>query len=216
MVQYHFTFFTFCFKNKFTKILKCLSLSETDIICIYYMCWSASVSLNTFIFSIFSVCFAYFNNIIGLTNSLLFGLYASIQLLEYFVWSNTFSNKLISKIALCVILVQPFLAILCITNKSKLHYIPILLGLYSIFVISIFAFFKPWNTIDFRMIPSKQTKHLSWLWLDFPWYVTIIWLIFLIYPSYLNEFWLGVIFLIGTVGYSYVMFALVFIAALLY
>lgn len=170
------------------------------------MCWSASVSLNTFIFSVFAVFFAYFNNIIPLAPLVLICVYASMQLLEYFVWTNTFSNKLISKISLGVVFLQPFVAIMCISNPSKVQYIQPLLVAYSLFVISTFAFFKPWSTIDFRMIPSTKSKHLSWLWLDFPWYVTITWLAFLIYPSYLNRFWLGFIFLIVGSGYSYVMF----------
>lgn len=131
------------------------------------MCWSASVSLNTFIFSLFAVLFAYFNNIIEFPYVVLMFAFASMQLLEYFVWTNTFSNKLISKIALCLIILQPIVAFFCITNPAKKHYTPILLGLYSLFCLATFAFF-PLKTINFRMAPSKKSKHLSWLWLDFP------------------------------------------------
>jgi hypothetical protein len=168
------------------------------------MCWSASVSLNTFIFSMFSVWFAYFNNITKLSYVFAMGSFASMQLLEYFVWTNTFSNELISKIALCILMLVPVIAIFCLTS---LHYISILLGMYSLFIMFTFVFFKPWNTIDFRMIPSKKSKHLSWLWLDFPWYITILWFIFLIFPSYLNGFWVWAFLLSCSAGYSYVMFS---------
>jgi hypothetical protein len=70
-----------------------------------------------------------------------------------------------------------------------------------------FAFIKPLSTIDFRMIPSKTSKHLSWFWLDFPWYVTIIWLFFLYLPMCLNKLWFLFAFCLSAILYSYIMFA---------
>lgn len=51
-----------------------------------------------------------------------------IQLIEYFVWSETFSNRLLSQIASLVIFCQPIFLILSIKKRPEL--IPYLLVAY--------------------------------------------------------------------------------------
>jgi hypothetical protein len=80
------------------------------------MCWSANVSLNTYIFGLFACIFSYMNNRIKLYNLFFLQSFMSIQLIEYFVWKKQFSNKLLSQIAYILILVQPIFAILQIEN----------------------------------------------------------------------------------------------------
>jgi hypothetical protein len=56
------------------------------------MCWSAEVSLNTYIFSLFGFFFGLFNNYDW--KMLLFGLiFSSMQLVEYNLWTNLNNRK---------------------------------------------------------------------------------------------------------------------------
>ena len=97
-----------------------------------------------------------------------------MQLIEYFVWSKTYSNRLLSQIALLVIFFQPILNILNIEKKTEL--IPYLLLAYFIFALQ-YIIIKPFNTVDFSMVPSKN-GHLSWKWLNFNLLIIFIWFMF--------------------------------------
>ena len=52
------------------------------------MCWNQTISLNTFIFTLFGINFAYLNNVISIYDYIFYLLFSSIQLLEYFAWGN--------------------------------------------------------------------------------------------------------------------------------
>ena len=140
------------------------------------MCWNASISLNTFVFSLFASLFAYFNNENKILNVIFYLSFIIIQLIEYFVWSGTFSNRLLSQIAFLVIFCQPIFNIISIEKRQKL--IPYLLVSYSIFIIIVFTTTISLNSIDFSMVPGKN-GHLSWKWLNFNLLIIFIWYIFL-------------------------------------
>jgi hypothetical protein len=155
------------------------------------MCWNASVSLNTYIFGLFASLFAYYN---GVTNILGFIFYQSfiiIQLIEYFIWSKTFSNRLLSQIALFVILCQPIFNIIKIETQSEL--IPYLLVAYLVFIIIIYTIIIPVNTIQFSSVPSKN-GHLSWKWLNWNIYIIAIWYVFLLLRWIIDKMYLTLIF----------------------
>jgi hypothetical protein len=155
------------------------------------MCWNASVSLNTYIFGLFASSFAYYN---GVTNILGFIFYQSfiiIQLIEYFIWSKTFSNKLLSQIALFVILCQPIINIIKIETQPK--FIPYLLVAYFIFIIILYTIIIPINTIQFSSVPSKN-GHLSWKWLNWNIYIIAIWYAFLSLRWIIDKMYLTLIF----------------------
>jgi hypothetical protein len=140
------------------------------------MCWNASVSLNTYILGLFSSLFSYLN---GASNIYLFIFYQSfisMQLIEYFTWSKTFSNKLLSQISLFLIICQPILSIINI--KILPDTIPYLLAAYIIFIVILYTIIVPLHTIDFSMIQSKN-GHLSWNWLKLNVYIIFIWYVFL-------------------------------------
>ncbi len=61
------------------------------------MCWNATVSLNTFLFSFFAVNFAYFNNVINIYEYLFINSFISMQLIEYFTWKNL-NNKNLNRL----------------------------------------------------------------------------------------------------------------------
>ena len=140
------------------------------------MCWNASVSLNTYIFGLFASSFAYYNGTTDLLGFLLFQSFIIMQLIEYFIWSKTFSNSLLSQIALFAILCQPVLNILKIQKMPKL--IPYLLVAYFIFIIIVYTIITPLNTLEFSSVPSKN-GHLAWKWFSWNIYIIVIWFAFL-------------------------------------
>jgi len=155
------------------------------------MCWNASVSLNTYIFGLFASSFAYYN---GTTNLLGFILYQSfiiMQLIEYFIWSKTFSNKLLSQIALFAILCQPVFNILKIEKMPNM--IPYLLVAYLIFIIIIYTIITPLNTLEFSSVPSKN-GHLAWKWFTWNIYIIAIWFAFLSVRWIIDEMYLILVF----------------------
>jgi hypothetical protein len=155
------------------------------------MCWNASVSLNTYIFGLFASSFAYYNGTTDLLGFLLFQSFIIMQLIEYFIWSKTFSNRLLSQIALFFILCQPVLNILKIQKMPKL--IPYLLVAYFIFIIIVYTIITPLNTLDFSSVPSKN-GHLAWKWFTWNIYIIVIWFAFLSARWVIDEMYLILVF----------------------
>lgn len=140
------------------------------------MCWSASVSLNTYALGLFASSLSYFNGDSNIRGFIFYNSIIIIQLIEFFIWSKTFSNRLLSQITLFVILCQPFLNILKIETQPEL--IPYLLIPYILFVVIVYTVVIPLNTVDFSSVPSKN-GHLAWRWLDWNIYIIVIWYAFL-------------------------------------
>jgi len=167
------------------------------------MCWNASVSLNTYIFGLFASSFAYYN---GTTNLLGFILYQSfiiMQLIEFFIWSKTFSNRLLSQIALFAILCQPVLNILKIETQPAL--IPYLLVAYFLFIIIIYTIITPLNTLDFSSVPSKN-GHLAWKWFTWNIYIIAIWFAFLSARWIIDEMYLILVFVAIILAVSVILY----------
>ena len=99
-----------------------------------------------------------------------------MQLLEYFIWTKTFSNKLLSQIALFIVLCQPIFNIIKIETYPKA--ISYLLAAYLIFIIILYTLIIPIDTINFSTVSSKN-GHLSWKWLNWNIYIIFIWYTFL-------------------------------------
>jgi hypothetical protein len=145
------------------------------------MCWNAEVSLNTFIFSSFALLFSIFNNNTNILVAIYFISYVSMQLLEYFIWEG-YNNRLLSQIGLLIILLQPILSNLRLDfSISKYVY-----ALYGVFLITVFTVIKPLNTINFKSLKAEN-GHLAWHWLDLPWYVCILWVLFELFPFLYNK-----------------------------
>lgn len=158
------------------------------------MCWNANVSLNTYIFSLFACIFAYFNNKIGLMPLIFIQTWLSMQLIEYFIWSKTFSNRLLSQIAFIFIFSQPIFGILSISNDNIIKYV--YLFCYLLFI-TIVMILKPWSKIDFSSTPSKN-GHLAWNWSKYPNILLLIWFMFLSIKFIINKEW----FILGLVTIS--------------
>lgn len=140
------------------------------------MCWSASISLNTYALGLFASSLSYFNGITDIGGFIFYQSIILVQLIEYFIWSKTFSNRLLSQLLLIVILTQPIFNIIRIQTQPEL--IPYLLLAYIVFIVILFTVVVPLNTVDFSTVPSKN-GHLAWNWLNMNIYAIILWHVFL-------------------------------------
>lgn len=165
------------------------------------MCWSASVSLNTYIFGLFACLFAYFNNKISLLELFSLQSFMLIQLTEYFVWSKQFSNRVVSQLSLILVISQPVFGFLTIDKPIK----NVLLFLYICFIAVVLLVLKPWSSIDFRTIPAAN-GHLAWYWLQFSFPLMIIWFLFLISNQVLKRNWLLLLCVSIAISISYILY----------
>jgi hypothetical protein len=140
------------------------------------MCWNASVSLNTYALGLFASLFSYYNGFGNILSVIFYQSFIIIQLIEYFIWTKTFSNKLLSQIGLFVIICQPILNIIKIEQLPEV--IPYILIAYIIFIVILYTHVVPLNTVNFSTLPSKN-GHLSWKWLNWNIYIIFIWYAFL-------------------------------------
>ncbi len=155
------------------------------------MCWSASVSLNTFIFSLFGTCFALFNGVIDVPQALFFLSFISMQLVEYFAWKNLDDTRIPSIFGLLLIFLQ---IVLIIYNYYKGPYQNLLYVLWFAITATVLAT----TQIKFAMHKAPN-GHLAWDWLDsIP---KMYWLIFIL-------FYLGI-----GIDYKYNLVFLSFLAA---
>jgi hypothetical protein len=141
------------------------------------MCWNATVSLNTFLFSFFAVNFAYFNNIINIYEYLFFYSFISMQLIEYFTWKHLHNkkiNRLLSQLGMLLVFMQPLFFIL-IPNNVKFNIKATLITLYVIFLVFLGYLIK----YDYSMVKAPN-GHLAWNWLNVPVFYIFIWITFLL------------------------------------
>ena len=151
------------------------------------MCWSAEVSLNTFIFSLFGTMFALANGTISVNSALFIMSFASMQLVEYFAWSDLKNTEAASKFGLALILLQPLLAINAFyTGPYKTQ---ILVGYVIATVLMVTT-----RTFQFRMHPA-QNGHLMWDFLHWTgWFYTIWFAVF-----FLGLYYAGTLPFVGAV-----------------
>lgn len=137
------------------------------------MCWNKDISLNTFIFGCLALVFIYITNTYSkyktpiFDNPLVYVLYflfVSMQLLEYFIWKNINNKKVneqLSRVGLIIILLQMFFFVLIIENPTYRY------GMMMLYFIYVFItyFYKKWySPIVYKTIANR---HLSWEWLSF-------------------------------------------------
>lgn len=176
---------------------------------IYYkMCWNASVSLNTYIFSLFASLFALYNKVINIYVFMFFQSFIIMQLIEYMIWSKSFSNRLLSQLAFVVILLQPLFSLLILKDTDKETYLAPLLAMYATFVLYVLLFL--WSKKRFESIPGPN-GHLAWLWLNDPSFDSLltvaIWLFFFLIGFLLRKKWIEFLFLTISICVTFVLFA---------
>ena len=134
------------------------------------MCWNPDISINTFLFSCFTLLFIYITNTYTkyktpfFDNPLVYFFIFSVvsmQLIEFFLWrnlKNKFMNEYLSKLASFVIILQPFFLILLIPIL-KIRYF--MLSFYLFFMAAFLMYKKIYSPINFHTSVEKN-GHLSW------------------------------------------------------
>jgi len=160
------------------------------------MCWNKDVSLNTFMFSMVTLLFIYYNNkytkykikeFTTIWVYLLFVSFISMQIVEYFLWNymgNNKLNKLFTYLAIFVILLQPFCSIMLLKDDNTKKNMMLC---YFLFILVL---------VYFYIVTKKNIKtsiadngHLKWDWLPLSSEIIFcivwsLWFFFLFYPLY--------------------------------
>lgn len=158
------------------------------------MCWNEYVSLNTYVFSVGMLLLMIYNNNytpykVNINRYGYFFIlsFCSMQLIEYFLWRNLENKKLnyfYSVIGQILVTIQPIASLLLLTDtllKAQM------IGLYSLFVGSVFFTHKQ----IFKT--SVQNGHLKWSWVPINHYIYLIWVFFLMFSFIVNHHYLALL-----------------------
>lgn len=164
------------------------------------MCWNASVSLNTFLFSGFILVLIIYNNsftqykIQYLNDVWIYLFLASfifMQLIEFFIWkniNNPFYNHVFSMCATLLLIIQPIISIMIVKN-IQIRNILLLLYLSLSIPFSIYKFFSK----NIHSVVS-ESGHLRWKFFEFNPVIWIVWLFFFLFSFVYEKKYFGVIF----------------------
>lgn len=162
------------------------------------MCWNKDVSLNTFLFACLGMLFIgytntftkyktpFFDDIYGYLIVLGF---ASIQLFEYFAWSNLKSpamNSLVSKVGLAIIFAMPVTTLSAIGNAAIRN---AMLMYYGVAFVLFIAYKNAFNPFVFTTTVAKN-GHLAWNWLrltGFEQVFAFAWVFFYFFKLYFEK-----------------------------
>jgi hypothetical protein len=129
------------------------------------------------------IIIGHINNFQTIFKSLFWLIVASMQLLEYFIWKNLDNkkvNNILSQIGLLIIILQPVVAGLMITNKKYT------MIYYTLLALWILVFLLTSSPFDFRTTRASN-GHLSWHWLDTTLFLGITWVSFIVIAIWLDE-----------------------------
>lgn len=140
------------------------------------MCWNATISLNTFVFSAATLAFIAYNNTYTkyklpefIANPWLYAVivsFVSIQLVEYFLWRSIETrdaklNRVASIIGSLIIASQPLAVSMLITDRVIQ---PIATGIYAIIFAAYVLLKYPGNLDKYSTVVSPTTGSLQWKW----------------------------------------------------
>ena len=148
------------------------------------MCWSAEVSLNTFIFALISFCIVISFNRFPMINAFIVLSISLMQLYEYFVWKNIHNKKTIHYLSFFgpfVILLQVLLLNYAFLKGNERN-IAILLILIIATICMIYNYKN--NKFDMEV---GENKHLIWYWADLPAILLLFICFFYLYPLTTKE-----------------------------
>jgi len=164
------------------------------------MCWNASVSLNTFLFSSFILALIIYNNLFTqykiqeLNNTWIYLFLASfifMQLIEFFIWKNIndkFYNNIFSICGTLLLFVQPIVSIMILSNIQLRNF---LLLFYLLLAI-------PYSTYKYftKNIHSviSESGHLRWNFFGTTPLTWIVWLFFFLFSFIYEKQYFGFIF----------------------
>ena len=175
------------------------------------MCWNEAVSFNTFSFSSFVLVLIIYNNLFTkykikeLNNIFMYLFIASfvfMQLIEFFIWrniNNKFYNNIFSIAAMLLLIIQPIISIMILSNIRLRN---MLLSLYSLLVIP-YSIYKFGSTKNIHSAIS-ESGHLRWEFLEYTPFVGFVWLFFFLFSFIYEKKWVGIIFGIVTLVISFI------------
>jgi hypothetical protein len=143
------------------------------------MCWSAEVSLNTFIFAIISFCIVVSFNRYPMINAFIALSISLMQLYEYFVWKNIHDKKIIQNLSYfgpLIILLQVLLINYAFLRDNERN-----IGIILIIIIAIICIIYNYKNNKFDM-EVGENKHLIWHWADLPPILLLLICFFYLYP----------------------------------
>ncbi len=140
------------------------------------MCWNATISLNTFIFSVATLGFIAYNNahtkykipefMVSASKGGSPWLYAFIlsvsgmQLVEYFLWSSSASSNNMSIAGSLLLISQPLFLTLAVSNQTGLWLPAAYAAFAAVFILAKY----PGNLHRFSTV--KTADGLEWRWFD--------------------------------------------------
>jgi len=141
------------------------------------MCWNKDVSLNTFLFGCFALVLIYYSShytqysLPEFENEWAYPFLVSIlvmQLVEYFLWvsieqKDQGMNRWMSVVALCLIMIQPILALMLLPASWN-HVRNASLAIYAISMACLVLFRQWFDPLRFTTVVGKD-RHLDWKWL---------------------------------------------------
>jgi hypothetical protein len=157
------------------------------------MCWSAEVSLQTFIIGAIAISIFYALDVDAFIIALISCIIA-IQLLEYFIWThirdrNKNKIRIYSILTYLVIMMQPIILLYFTSNRYR-WLIPVYIILQSSILITFFLF----DDIQYDFMPIVAPNgHLDWKWTGnktYGWLMLAIYVVFLIGAIFLYGNWL--------------------------
>jgi|LakMenEpi03Aug12_release.lakeMendotaPanAssembly.Ray.scaffolds.fasta_scaffold97534_3 hypothetical protein len=163
------------------------------------MCWSAEVSLKTFLIGTISAIICLYLDAIPKSLIVVSWSFTLVQLLEYFTWTYINDKPKIyylSIIGLLLIFLQLFLACYYYVKNNNKN---LQRGLFISFIIYIIAyciFVLPKTKFNMK---KGANGHLEWEWLEMPPIFLLGGLIFYIMPILFNKNYAGLIFTLITI-----------------
>lgn len=169
------------------------------------MCINEKISINTFLFGVFSVGLALGNNTISLLSAIYYISFISMQLIEYFAWKYLDRKniiKILSILGLILITLQSLLYILAYMKPSPRK--KLLLWLYLLFVLLVICLI-PYYNIEFTMRKASN-GHLAWDWLNFPIWIILIGFSFMFYVMLDNKEYTKLLVWFPIIAYIYYLY----------
>lgn len=156
------------------------------------MCWSATASLNTFLFALFGFAIGLANHAFQLPTLVFMMTFSTVQLAEYFIWSNLHDkgrNALASQFLFLVLIIEPYVAAFMISTPHTQKWFLIA---YTAFL-AMALVFNVKTPIQWHSSPGAN-GHLQWHAMNNFRVSYALWVLFLIAPLLLAKNYKGLAF----------------------
>lgn len=176
------------------------------------MCWNQYVSINTFVFGVFTLLLIAYNNkyspykIKEFDNIYIYFFFMSfitMQLFEFFLWrniNNTYYNHLFSVLGAFLIFIQPIASLTMIKDYS------LMTKLITVYTIPALTYLLYDMKNKYYITSVSKTGHLKWQWTNLSITMYVVWLLFLLYSLYSNKYYSGLILALILFAYFYYLY----------